>query len=104
MRFKNVHGKIFIGIFISAVITSLIYLQKNGQELNGNYIKTNGVITFVGKTGTGIYTKALLGVEYNYDNRNYSGNITRKYEKEGYYKKGDTIMIYINGNNAAEIK
>jgi hypothetical protein len=101
---KNIYRIIFIGVFIFAVIMSLINLQNNVKELNRNYIKANGKITFVGKTGTGIYVKALLGVDYNYDNRNYSGNITRKYEKEGYYKKGDTIIIYINKNNGNEIK
>jgi predicted HicB family RNase H-like nuclease len=78
--------------------------QNKITELNENYIKINGEITFVGKTGTGIRTKALLMVNYYYSNINYSGKITRKYEKEGYYKKGDEIIIYINKNNANEIK
>jgi len=73
------------------------------KELQENYIKTEAEITFVGKTGTGYRTKALLQVTYLYNDQNFSGTIYRTYKQDGYYNKGNKIMINVNPNNPKEI-
>jgi hypothetical protein len=72
--------------------------------LQENYIKTEAEITFVGRTGTGYRTKALLMVAYSYGGQKYKGTITRIYKKEGYYEKGKQITINLNPDNPTDIK
>ena len=92
---------VMLGIGLSSVYKNHIAQQKDLQE---NYIKTEAEITFVGRTGTGFRTKALLMVSYSYGNQNYKGRITRTYKEEGYYKKGSRITINLNPNNPEDIR
>jgi hypothetical protein len=74
------------------------------NDLSENYIKTEAEITFVGITGIRHRARTLLFVAYQYHDSNYSGKITRPYKWEGYYNKGDRIMINLNPNNPEEIR
>ena len=78
--------------------------QAGQTALRENYIKAEAEITFAGKTGTAHRAKTLLHVAYHYGGQNYKGAITRPYQKEGYYQKGDKIIININPNNPQDVK
>lgn len=73
-------------------------------ELQEKYIQTEAEIIYVGRTGTGYHTKALLRVNYRYNDINYSGTITRTFQKDGYYQKGNRITINLNPNNPKDIR
>jgi non-ribosomal peptide synthetase component E (peptide arylation enzyme) len=99
---------LYILIFCAVCCISVVAIYKNYQnsqnDLHENYVQAKAVITSVGCTGQGIKTKAMLGVNYYYDNEKHSGFVTRACKKDGFYSKGDTVTIHINKNSTGEIK
>jgi hypothetical protein len=94
---------IIICFIISGIISIDIY-KNNSKNIGENFIKTNAEITFVSKSGNGIYTKALIMVKYNYENKIYERTIRRAYKNNDYYKTGDKIIINVNKNDPEDVK
>jgi hypothetical protein len=88
--------------FIVGAIHFIIMYKNNQNNLLESYIAVDAKIKFVGRTGKANYVKSLLGVEYIYNDTEYSNNVLRTYSKK--YKTGDVIKIYVNKNNEQDIK
>ncbi|MDR2911397.1 MAG: hypothetical protein LBV47_08590 [Bacteroidales bacterium] len=101
---KNLYILIFSAVCCISVVAIYKNYQNSQNDLRENYVQAKAVITSVGRTGQGMRTKAMLGVNYCYENKKYTGHITRAYKKEGFYRKGDTVTIHINKNSTGEIK
>ncbi|MDR1451065.1 MAG: hypothetical protein LBI57_01835 [Helicobacteraceae bacterium] len=102
---KNNFQIIIILICLLIACINVIIIYKNYQkDIVENYIKIDAKIILVGKSGNGIYTKALIIVTYNYENEIYQGTIKRTYKDNDYYKTGDTIIVNVNKNDPEDIK
>jgi hypothetical protein len=95
---------IIICCLVIAGIQSINIYKNSQKNIDENYVKTNAEITFVGKSGTGIRTRTLIIVKYDYENKTYTGTIRRVYGNNGYYKIGDEIIINVNKNDPENIE
>jgi hypothetical protein len=95
---------IIICCLVIAGIQSINIYKNIQKNIDENYVKTNAEIAFVGKSGTGIRTRTLIIVKYDYDNETYTGTIRRAYRNNGYYKTGDEIIINVNKNDPKNIE
>ncbi|MDR0541850.1 MAG: hypothetical protein LBH19_06520 [Dysgonamonadaceae bacterium] len=105
-KIRNIILKIIIVVacLVIAGIQSANIYRNSQKDIDENYIKTDAKIIFVAKSGNGIYTRTLITVQYNYENKIYNGTIRRVYKNDGYYKIGDEIAINVNKNNPKDIK
>jgi hypothetical protein len=92
---------IVVLVFVTIVLINQHFNKKFARE---NFDAVEAEITFVFNTGRGTRAKTKLDIEYIYNNQKVKTKITRRYNGNDYYKKGDIIIIYINQNNENDIR
>jgi hypothetical protein len=82
----------------------LINQNNDKKYVMENFNAIEAKVTFVFNTGRDIRAKTILDIEYIYNNQELKSKIIKKWNGNDFYKKGDTIIIYVNPNNENEIK
>jgi hypothetical protein len=85
-------------------IIILINQHRNKKYVMENFDATEAKITSVFNTGRGTRAKTILDIEYIYNNQKMESKITRKWNGNDYYKKGDMIIIHINPKDENDIR
>jgi uncharacterized lipoprotein YehR (DUF1307 family) len=97
--------KIFSVLVVFVVLIIFLINQYNNRKYvveNFNAIEAN--ITFVFNTGRMAKARTILDIEYMYNNQKVKSKITRQWNGNDYYKKGEKITIYINPDDENDIR
>jgi hypothetical protein len=106
---KNIKIEHLFIIFVAIVVSIISVIIGIRQYHTKKYVMENfnvveAKITFVFNTGRRTKAKTELDIEYIYNNQTIETEITRQWKGNDYYKKGDTIIIYINPNDENDIR